>query len=186
MIVKGCRSYVDLRNYEARVYPTFREACAARGLLGDDNEWYIAFDEAVVWGFGHRLRHLFVTMLIHCTVKDEMNFFERYWESMADDIKHGLRSALNNKSYDPPVSRLRDILLDELAELFVKRGSNISKFNLPPRISDTGLFIENRLIHEELSYDAPALAKEAVVLLQNLNVDQIVAYKAILQCVQAK
>ena len=65
MIVKGCRYYVDLRTYEGRVYPTFREVCAARGLLGDDNEWYIAFDEAVVWGFGHRLRHLFVRMLIH-------------------------------------------------------------------------------------------------------------------------
>ena len=50
MIVKGARSFEDLRTYAGRLYHTFKEACAARGLLGDDNEWYIAFDEAVCLG----------------------------------------------------------------------------------------------------------------------------------------
>lgn len=75
MIVKGARSFIELRTYDGCVYDSFKDACAARGLLGDDGEWYMAFDEAVVWGFGNRLRQLFVTMLINCHVRDERDFF---------------------------------------------------------------------------------------------------------------
>ena len=46
MTVKGATSYADLRTYNGIVYETFKEACAARGLLNDDNEWYNTFEEA--------------------------------------------------------------------------------------------------------------------------------------------
>ena len=52
MIVKGAKCYEDVRTYNGIVYSTFREACGARGLLGDDIEWYNAFDEAIKWGMG--------------------------------------------------------------------------------------------------------------------------------------
>ena len=38
MVVRGALSYVDVRIYEGIVYNTFREACQARGLIGDDSE----------------------------------------------------------------------------------------------------------------------------------------------------
>jgi hypothetical protein len=46
MIVTGATSYKDIRTYKGTVYQTFKEACAARGLLKDDNKWYKTFDEA--------------------------------------------------------------------------------------------------------------------------------------------
>lgn len=46
MVVKGAQS---LRTYNGVVYNTFKEACNARGVLGDDKEWYNAFDEAAAW-----------------------------------------------------------------------------------------------------------------------------------------
>jgi len=49
MIVKGATSYTDIRTYNGIVYETFKEACAARGLLIDDNEWYKTFEEATNW-----------------------------------------------------------------------------------------------------------------------------------------
>ena len=49
MIVKGAMSYADIRTYNGIVYETFKEACAARGLLTDDNEWYKTFEEATNW-----------------------------------------------------------------------------------------------------------------------------------------
>ena len=159
MIVKGARSFEDLRTYAGRLYHTFKEACASRGLLGDDNEWYIAFDEAVVWGFGHRLRQLFVTMLMHCSIKDEMGFFERYCASMYDDIQHGLCRALGNPNYVVPPERLRNMLLNELVDIFLKHGSDIRSFNLPSRSGEGEQSDDNRLIREELSYDACALSK---------------------------
>ena len=52
MIVKGARSFEDLRTYVGHLYHTFKEACASRGLLGDDNEWYIAFMKRLSRGLG--------------------------------------------------------------------------------------------------------------------------------------
>ncbi|KAM0832054.1 hypothetical protein ACQ4PT_065142 [Festuca glaucescens] len=37
------------RTYNGVVYESFKDACAARVLLGDDNEWYCAFNEALKW-----------------------------------------------------------------------------------------------------------------------------------------
>jgi ATP-dependent DNA helicase PIF1 len=38
MIVRDATSYADIRTYNGTVYQSFKEACAARGLLTDDNE----------------------------------------------------------------------------------------------------------------------------------------------------
>ena len=77
MTVKGARSYEDVRTYNGITYPTFRAACNARGLLGNDQEWYHAFDEAAAWATSAQLRQLFVTMLLYCEVADEYAFFKK-------------------------------------------------------------------------------------------------------------
>jgi len=77
MTVKGARSYEDVRTYNGITYPTFRAACNARGLLGNDQEWYHAFDEAAAWTTSAQLRQLFVTMLLYCEVADEYAFFKK-------------------------------------------------------------------------------------------------------------
>ena len=49
LVAKGARSFEEVRTYNGVVYSTFRLACNARGLLGDDQEWHSAFDEAAAW-----------------------------------------------------------------------------------------------------------------------------------------
>ncbi|KAM0910045.1 hypothetical protein ACQ4PT_014417 [Festuca glaucescens] len=186
MIVKGARSSADVRTFQGTVYGSFKEACVARGLLGDDLEWYRAFDEAVVWGFGHRLRHLFVTMLIHCSVKNEKDFFSKYWVHLADDIQYRIRVALQKMDYMVPEAELKDLLLDELSSLFVKYVSSIANFNLPGKTSLHPINYDNRLIREEMSYDTEKLSAEATTLLLKLNADQRVAYKTIVDTVLAE
>ena len=44
--VVGPRSFEDLRTVEGHVFGTFKEACAARGLLRSDAEWDNALGEA--------------------------------------------------------------------------------------------------------------------------------------------
>ena len=48
-------------------FPTFHQACLARGLLEDDNEWRQCLQEAAHMASGHqlRVRNLFVTILLH-------------------------------------------------------------------------------------------------------------------------
>ncbi|KAG8384022.1 hypothetical protein BUALT_Bualt04G0074900 [Buddleja alternifolia] len=44
--VRGAQCYEDIRTFNGVIYPTFKQACSARGLLDDDNEWHAALSEA--------------------------------------------------------------------------------------------------------------------------------------------
>ncbi|KAL6662326.1 hypothetical protein ACP70R_000185 [Stipagrostis hirtigluma subsp. patula] len=183
MVVKGATSYADLRTYQGRVYETFKEACAARGLLGDDNEWLIAFNEAAMWGTTSQLRSLFVTMLLFCDIKDEFSLFESVWLTLGDDIEYSMRQALHNPSYVVPSAELKDLVLDEISLLLSKHGVNIKDYNLPPKTLHTVFDFSNRLIDDEMSYDVDALDRNSRVLYEQLNPDQVRAYNEIVNCV---
>nr|XP_023912503.1 uncharacterized protein LOC112024097 [Quercus suber] len=65
-VIKGARSFEEMRTINNVVYPTFRSTCYALGLLDDDKEWHEALNHASYWASGKQLRELFVTMLIFC------------------------------------------------------------------------------------------------------------------------
>ncbi|XP_074266228.1 uncharacterized protein LOC141588698 [Silene latifolia] len=46
--VKGPKCFEDIRTVNQFVHPTFREACYALGLIGDDREYIAAINEAVI------------------------------------------------------------------------------------------------------------------------------------------
>jgi chromosomal replication initiation ATPase DnaA len=183
MIVKGATSYEDLRRYNNILHPTFKEACRARGLLNDDNEWYNAFDEAARWATSEQLRHLFVTMLLYCEVGDEYAFFEKVWQQLTDDIQYRMRKTLNLPSYQMPTIELRDHLIDKLSVLFNKCGSNIKEYNLPQKTNSTGSIHGNRFIEEELSYNFDTLSQTAYNLRVKLNDQQLHAFNTIVDTV---
>nr|GEZ01185.1 DNA helicase PIF1, ATP-dependent [Tanacetum cinerariifolium] len=45
--VKGCKSPNEVRTVNGHMLPTFRVACEALGLLGDDREWDISLEESI-------------------------------------------------------------------------------------------------------------------------------------------
>nr|XP_043630456.1 uncharacterized protein LOC122601784 [Erigeron canadensis] len=55
-VVKGPRSYKELKTVKGRVCESFKEACYAYGLLNDDREWSEAIAEAKSWATGPQLR----------------------------------------------------------------------------------------------------------------------------------
>ncbi|KAK9676692.1 hypothetical protein RND81_11G093800 [Saponaria officinalis] len=59
---KGPKSYEDIRTVNGVIYPTFKKACYALGLLGDDKEHVDAIIEASFWGTGIYLRNLFLQL----------------------------------------------------------------------------------------------------------------------------
>src|SRR6266540_1380814 len=87
MIVKGTKNYEEIRTYNGIIYQTFKEACAARGLLSDDKEWYNTFQEASTLATYSQLRNLFVIMLTYCEIKKRKDFFNIVWHKMVDDIE---------------------------------------------------------------------------------------------------
>jgi hypothetical protein len=179
LVVRGAKSFADVRRYNGVLYPTFKQACSARGLLGDDKEWYDAFDEAAAWATSRQLRKLFVTMLLFCEVNDEYVFFEKVWKLLADDIQYRLRDVLGNAEYEMSETDLKDCLLDELSALFAKNGARMRDRNLPERSRPLGDVSGNRLIEDELSYDTDKLLLEAQSMISKLNAEQISAFNCI-------
>jgi hypothetical protein len=183
MIVKGAMDYKDLRTYNNITYQTFKEACAARGLLKDDNEWYEAFNEASNWATAPQLRILFTTMLTFCNLEDERKFYDQNWRKMTDDIEHYLKLKYHPVIYHPTDSELQDLLLEELEEILAKNGISINNYNLPPRMTPYNHAHNNRLIEEELTYDTNMLEYEANRLYNQLNADQKHAFDQIIDSV---
>ena len=60
-VVRGPKSFQDLHTYEDIVHPTFKECCAARGMLDDDREWTAALTEAALIQSGYQLRSLLLS-----------------------------------------------------------------------------------------------------------------------------
>ncbi|KAJ1280345.1 hypothetical protein BS78_04G224900 [Paspalum vaginatum] len=179
VVVRGAQSYEDVRAYNNTRYDTFKQACEARGLLGDDQEWYDAFDEAAAWATSSQLRQLFVTMLLFCEVNDEYAFFEKVWRFLADDIQYRVRNAMDNTQYQMPDTQLKDYLLDDLSELFARNGGRMRDHNLPAKSDMSQISCSNRLIEQELSYDSSSLLVESDRLVGSLNSEQLAAFTSI-------
>ncbi|PIA31382.1 hypothetical protein AQUCO_05000049v1 [Aquilegia coerulea] len=59
-VVKGPSSFESLYSVDGIEHKTYREACIARGLLEDDNEWDKCLEEAVIMKTGHQVLAIYV------------------------------------------------------------------------------------------------------------------------------
>ncbi|XP_074297343.1 uncharacterized protein LOC141628055 [Silene latifolia] len=157
--VKGPTSYEDIRTFNKEVFPTFKEACYARGLLGDDKEYIDAIIEASDWGSGVYLRHLFATLL------------------MAGNLaKPELRERAATKD-----------ALAEIEALLKSNGSTLRRFENMPSLDDSFTSGDiNQLILGELSYDKDALKEEHVKLITSMTDEQRAVYDEIMDAVKAQ
>nr|GEX50438.1 DNA helicase [Tanacetum cinerariifolium] len=65
---KGYRDFWEVQTVKGVFYLTYRAACQALGLLGDDKEWEISFEEACGPATPEELRFLFSHILFYCDV----------------------------------------------------------------------------------------------------------------------
>jgi len=179
MVVRGAKSYEDVRTYEGAVHATFRDACQARGLIGDDTEWVSLFEEAIVWATAYQLRNLFMTVLVYCQIGNVRSLFDKYWKYMADDIAYKLRVAYGNPTYQITDSVLQNGLMHELADLFSNNGLSITSYDLPILPSSAATVTANRLILEEMAYDRTALLADSLKMSAELNSDQRIIYDTV-------
>jgi hypothetical protein len=182
-VAKGATSYEDLRTISGVLYPTFKDACQAMGLLGDDSEWREAFREAVVWGSAAQMRQLLVTIVLFCSVRDALSLFDEFYQYFTDDIVYNIRKMVQLPSYNIPKDHLRNHVLLELDSLFVKNGGLMSEYGLPEPDRSMRNKIKNRLLAEELAYDFEDLVRIHNALITQLNVDQKKVYDVVTQSV---
>lgn len=86
--VKGPTTFDDFKTYDKVVYPTFKEACYARGLLDDDKEYIDGLHEASQWGMGDYLRNYYVMLILSDSMARPEKVWEQTWHLMAEDVLH--------------------------------------------------------------------------------------------------
>ncbi|UYV82497.1 hypothetical protein LAZ67_21002535 [Cordylochernes scorpioides] len=86
--IKGPTSFAYLKIVNGSQYETFRETCAALGLLENDNHWVVTMDEAVLCQAPTRVRQLFAILISTCTISNPQQLWITYRDEMASDILH--------------------------------------------------------------------------------------------------
>src|SRR6266446_6364904 len=181
--VKGAKSFEDLRSFQDTQYPSFREACIARGLLEDDNEWDQCLQEASHMQTGRQLRHLFVTILKDCNPTDPSRLWNTFWHHICDDLRHQLRvHVFQNRDMDPSDAQIQDYGLYLIDQLLAHSGKRLANWpDMPQVVDNWDAHIEdqNPLIAEQRGYGLEEQAGLAAQSIATLNPDQHSAFDRI-------
>ncbi|KAL7091157.1 hypothetical protein ACP275_12G088400 [Erythranthe tilingii] len=144
-IANGPTSYEQLRTINNAIYPTFKDACYAIGLLDDDKE-YISRPE-FVWN--------------------------STWHHLSDDILNKHRTLLQFPDLQLSEDQLKNFALAEIENILRSNNRSLANFPTMPQ-PDMSLVtqVQNRLIYDELNYDRHELAMEHSKLLSSLTDEQ--------------
>ncbi|MFS7972712.1 putative DNA helicase [Helianthus anomalus] len=182
--VKGPRSFEEIRTVNGHVYPTFRAACYARGLLDDDAEYIEAIKEASHSGSGYYLRNLFATMLMSNTLSRPDYVWENSWRYLSDDILYRHR---NSTGLSLNEDQIKNLTLCEIEKYLLRNNSTLRNFTSMPYPDDDSVSsVNNLLINEELAYDKDNLQNEFHNLLNSLTAEQRSVFDNIISVVRNK
>ncbi|KAI9088572.1 hypothetical protein K1719_029686 [Acacia pycnantha] len=158
--VRGPKNYEDIRTVNNVIYPTFREACYALGLLDDDNEYIGAIKEASLWASGNYLRLFFTSMLLSHSLTQPAVVWEHTKEMICEDL---LYIAHGNQHFQG---------LFEIQKLLLRNGKSLDDYPSMPRPSEDNIIdMSNQLILQELNYNKERESDESKRL-QHLMTDE--------------
>ena len=168
---------------DGHCHPTFREACLARGLLENDNEWKLCLEEAAVMQTGHQLRQLFATIIReNWPLNDPLSLWDRFKGSICDDVRHKL---IHKGIPDPTQDQIYDYGLHLLDLILNDSGKSLKDFSpMPLSTGDWAHLDGNRLIAEQLAYDRDEQRNLAQPRIDGLNLEQRAAFDAIMNSVK--
>ncbi|KAI3505740.1 hypothetical protein L1887_27949 [Cichorium endivia] len=178
---KGCCTFSDIKKVNEIVYPSYRLACEALGLIGDDKEWQFALDDASSWASSVQLRALFCHLLLFCDVSNPLKMWEYAQSKMTDDIRHAFSSTSHCRGNVVSDDIVQQQLLLEL-EKYLNASTpskSLSDFQLPIPSSSTYAVLGNRLLLEETNYDKSLLQHQHEQMVCKLNYDQLAVYNRI-------
>ena len=150
--IRGPQSFAELKTVEGDLCSSFREACFRLGLLEDDNQYYLAMQEASVSNSASSLRSLFAVILTWCEPSNPLDIYEHHKEHMAEDFLHQQRTRLsdNEISFNDEIFNLA---LNDLQDKVLSMGGReLSEYGLPqPQAVDNDRFA--RVYRREIDYD---------------------------------
>ena len=177
-VVKGAKEWKDLRMFNGVEYPTYKEACRARGMLEDDGEWDQCLLEAGELQTGYQLRALFACILLHCQPTQPEILWQNHRERICDDLRHRLTA---RNITNPTNDQVFDYGLHLLEGVLLKAGKRLSDF--PPMPLPQGQWImdgQNPILQAHLDYNRYELQLEVQDRLATFNPEQRAVYDAVM------
>ncbi|UYV73054.1 hypothetical protein LAZ67_10001682 [Cordylochernes scorpioides] len=173
--IKGPTSFAYLKIVNGSQYETFRETCAALGLLENDNHWVVTMDEAVLCQAPTRVRQLFAILISTCTISNPQQLWITYRDEMASDILHRyqlLDSSIryNDLIYNEILCNIEDRVVSICGKKLQELGLGAPRRNV----------VTNSDILRELAYDTAELADNVASMLPKLLPEQRRVFDAVL------
>ncbi|KAL3651503.1 hypothetical protein CASFOL_004505 [Castilleja foliolosa] len=185
-VVRGATSFKDYMKHNNVQYASFREACYARGLLGDDREYIDGIVESSQWASARALRSLFVSLLSADTLARPEEVWSKTWQYLSDDILHRQRKSFQNPDLRLSDSELQNCTLVEIEKLLKEQGKSLLDYESMPFPEHDGAVVgHSRLISDELNYDRKALSLEHDRLFSNMTTEQKAVYSNIISAVNS-
>ncbi|GJV97841.1 DNA helicase [Tanacetum coccineum] len=185
---KGCRSFQEIRTVNNVLnnvlYPTNKAACEILGLLGGDQEWIEALQEAKAFATSSELRKLFVQILMFCDVSNPISLWDMFWKDMSDDVPRRLSKTLHLQHIEKSESKMKANVLSDFEVMLNSNSKSLKDFGLPMPPRDMLKILQNRLLMEEKNYNLELLAKEKDDLIPKLNSEQKAIFDEILDAIK--
>ncbi|KAI9084922.1 hypothetical protein K1719_033095 [Acacia pycnantha] len=182
--VRGSKNYEDIITVNNVVFPTFREACYALGLLDDDKEYIDAIKEASSWASGNYLRHLFTSMLLSHCLSQPAIVWEQTKEFICED--HYIL-IMETNVFKISFTNKESAGLSIIQKLLLRNGRSLDDYpSLPRPDEDNIIDISNQLILQELNYNKQKEREESERLQRLMTDEQKQVFDEIICAISSK
>ncbi|GJX62161.1 DNA helicase [Tanacetum coccineum] len=135
-----------------QIQPTYRDACEALGLLGDDKEWDTTLEDSAASASLKEIITLFAQILIYCDVTNLNKLWLKHWEAISHDIPAKISKATGIPNYFVNTPELQGYILYELETILNGFGKSVMKFGLQLLPKHLLKDLKNKLLIEEKNY----------------------------------
>jgi len=150
------------------------------GLVANDREFELLFDEAAGFMLGRPLRDLFVMVLVYSTVVDPNAIWIRFRSSLCDDLQHRIERDGQINTIPPGFENPHfDYGLFLIARSLAGYGKTLQDFSLPEPQLQWDRSHGNPLIYEQYAYNRVEQREKAESLISRFNTGQLAAFQDI-------
>ena len=158
--------------------PTFRDACVARGLTEDNQEWVNTLADTVQYMMPQAFRGLFAILLVDCQLTGAVALWELFEKDFCEDFLYHRRQRFNNPALHLNDEDRHDALRD-LQRLLASRDNTLQQHGFPVPPPPLRHDLVPDILKPHLLYDRDALAREVAQQEPRLNDLQRLAYNSV-------
>jgi hypothetical protein len=152
MVIKGAKSWDNLRLVDDVQYPIFQATCVAMRLLEDDGEWDQCLAEAGEMQTGSQLHRLFAMILFNCCPIAPLTLWNTHKAKICDDLAQTLEHDY------PHIDQTEEVVYDFGLYLIDKNSLEVGKeatghSRHATMVGNWERIENNFILQEQLQYD---------------------------------